>query len=78
MDICEGRSENSAYVARGLNTRLQWRRAIPVRIAGCETDEQGLGVLGLAVTARDRQFGEETKVSGQRRRYLGGPQQFIY
>ena len=51
-----------------------------MRAAGCETDEQGLGVLGvggLAATARDRRFREERKVLGQRRHCSGGPQQFI-
>ena len=31
---------------------LQWRRGMPARAAGCETDEQGLSVLGLAVERR--------------------------
>ena len=49
MGISEGRSENSASVGRGSNTRLQWQRDTPVCAAGCETDEQGLSLLGLAV-----------------------------
>lgn len=28
--------------------RLQWRRGTPVSAAGCETDQQGLSILGLA------------------------------
>ncbi len=49
MDMAEGRSENSASVERESNTRLQWQRGTPVRAAGCETNEQGSSMLGLAV-----------------------------
>ena len=52
MDMCEVRSEYSAYVGRGSNTRLQWQKGTPVRAAGCETDEQELSVFGLAVERR--------------------------
>lgn len=49
MDMAEERSENSASVGRESNTRLQWQRGTPVRAAGCETNEQGSSMLGLAV-----------------------------
>ena len=52
MDMSEVRSENSAYVGLGSNTRLQWQKGTPVRTAGCETDKQGSSVLGLTVERR--------------------------
>ena len=52
MDMSEVRSENSASVGHGSNMRLQWQKGTPVCAAGCETDEQGSSMLGLAVERR--------------------------
>jgi len=39
MDISEGRSEDSAGMAHGSNTRLQWPRAAAARALECLTNE---------------------------------------
>jgi len=39
MDISEGRSEDSAGMAHGSNTRLQWPRAAAARVLECLTNE---------------------------------------
>ena len=46
MDISEGRSEDSAGMAHGSNTRLQWPRAAAARAARYVTDERGLSGNG--------------------------------
>ena len=48
MDIFREYSKNSASEGQGSNMRLQWRRGTLVCAAGCETDQQGFSILGLA------------------------------
>ena len=52
MGISEERSENSAYIGRESDTRLEWRRDMRAYTVGCEIEEQGLYILGLAVKRR--------------------------
>ena len=58
MNISEGRSEDSAGMGYGLNTRLQWPRAAAAHAAGYETDERGSSVLGLAIERRCAEIGD--------------------
>lgn len=69
MDISEGRSEDSAGMAHGSNTRLQWPRAAAARALECLTNECCSSVFGLVKEA----LGEEEARSGMREALLGWP-----
>ncbi len=58
MDISEGRSEDSAGMAHGSNTRLQLQRATEARAAGYETDVRGSSVISLAIERRCPEIGD--------------------